>query len=104
MVKLEQIEVGAWYQRLGAEVFQIIEKDDDTETIEVMYFDGSLEEMEFDAWARHEISNAAEPEDWLGSMDMDREDFVMELDDPELREWDAVSSLDQFDAQYSELY
>ena len=43
-------------------------------TIELQYFDGTIEELDFDEWREEEIVAASPPEDWTGSVDVDAED------------------------------
>ena len=73
-----QPEIGAWYRARGGESFEVVAIDEDDGTIEVQYFDGTVEEMDQEDWdAQHasgEISEAEAPEDWSGSVDVDSED------------------------------
>ena len=73
-----QPEIGAWYRARGGESFEVVAIDEDDGTIEVQYFDGTVEEMEREDWdAQHksgEISEAEAPEDWSGAVDVDGED------------------------------
>jgi Family of unknown function (DUF6763) len=66
--------VGNWYQ-LEGERFEVVAIDDDDATIEIQYFDGTVEEMDFEDWEAHCEDKAVEqvdaPEDWSGSVDVD---------------------------------
>ncbi len=42
--------VGQWYRGATNELFEVVAIDDQDETIEVQYFDGTVTEMEFDSW------------------------------------------------------
>ncbi len=70
--------VGEWYRFTGGDLFEVVAVDEDEGTIEIQYFDGTVEEIEAEDWAAqwydHEIESAAAPEDWSGSVDMDAED------------------------------
>jgi len=67
--------IGSWYRFTGGDVFEIVALDEDDGTLELQYYDGTIEEMELDDWyARcqlREIEVAAAPEDWTGSVDVD---------------------------------
>ncbi|MFO1425870.1 MAG: DUF6763 family protein [Steroidobacteraceae bacterium] len=67
--------IGNWYRFTGGEVFEIVALDEDDGTIELQYFDGTVEEMDLEDWQSRaeigEIQVAAAPEDWSGSVDMD---------------------------------
>jgi hypothetical protein len=70
--------IGKWYKILGSDSFEVVAIDDDDGTIELQYFDGTVEEMDIEDWqAEHEGGNLEEiepPEDWTGSVDIDPED------------------------------
>jgi len=73
-----QPEIGSWYRLRGGESFEVVAVDEDDSTIEVQYFDGTVEEMELEDWearrSNGEIADAQAPEDWSGSIDADSED------------------------------
>jgi hypothetical protein len=73
-----QPEIGSWYSLPGGESFEVVAVDEDDSTIEVQYFDGTVEELDLEDWkARRstgEIADAEAPEDWSGSVDVDSED------------------------------
>jgi hypothetical protein len=70
--------IGDWYSLRGGELFEVVAVDDGDGTIEVQYFDGTLEEIDMDDWKAQnsagEIEQAEPPEDWTGSVDVDPED------------------------------
>ncbi len=65
--------VGQWYRGVTDELFEVVAIDDQDETIEVQYFDGSVTEMDLDSWNEQlldgEIEMADAPEDCSGSID-----------------------------------
>ena len=69
--------IGNWYQILGSDSFEVVAFDEDDGTIELQYFDGTVEEMDLEDWqAEHEAGALVEveaPEDWTGSVDVDPE-------------------------------
>jgi hypothetical protein len=69
--------IGDWYSLRGGELFEVVAVDDASSTVEVQYFDGTVEEIELDDWhaqcAAGEIEEAEPPEDWTGSVDIDTE-------------------------------
>jgi hypothetical protein len=72
--------VGKWYARPGGDSFEIVAIDSDDGTIEIQYFDGTIEELDFDEWREDEIVAASPPEDWTGSVDVEPEDTENEFD------------------------
>src|SRR5665213_3549914 len=70
--------VGQWYRGGTNELFEVVAIDDQDQTIEIQYFDGSVTEVDFDSWNEQlldELIDAAEPpEDWSGAVDVEAED------------------------------
>jgi hypothetical protein len=83
--------VGQWYRGATNELFEVVAIDDEDETIEVQYFDGSITEMEFDSWneqlADDDLEVADAPEDWTGSVDIDSEDLDRQPEDHARANW-----------------
>lgn len=68
--------VGEWYHMPEkAQKFQVVAIDDHSDTVEIQYFDGNLDEMDLAAWYALDVEHVEEPEDWTGPMDM------LDLDD-----------------------
>ena len=89
--------VGQWYRGVTNELFEVVAIDDADETIEVQYFDGSITEMEFDAWNEQlldaDIEMADAPEDWSGSVDVGSEDLDREPEDQGRPRWSERGAL-----------
>ncbi len=68
--------IGQWFRRANGTVFEVVALDDATGTIEIQQFDGTLDEVDNDAWVQWPLVEVSAPEDWSGSVDMDPEDFV----------------------------
>ncbi|TLY79751.1 MAG: hypothetical protein E6K49_03315 [Gammaproteobacteria bacterium] len=68
-------EIGLWYRLSGGELFEVVAVDDDDGTIDIQYFDGTVEEMDIEDWdAQWEdgvLETAEAPEDWSGSVDVE---------------------------------
>jgi hypothetical protein len=83
--------VGQWYRGATNELFEVVAIDDQDQTIELQYFDGTVTEMEFDAWNEHlldELIDAADaPEDWSGAVDVESEDLDREFEDTGRAVW-----------------
>jgi hypothetical protein len=89
--------VGNWYRQENGEIFEVVAVDTADSTVEIQYFDGTIEEYDFDAWEELEIEEAEPPEDWTGSVDVD-DDEVEELQDkPEEDFDDPLEYLDRQD-------
>lgn len=70
--------IGEWYRMREGGLLEVVALDEADGTVEVQYFDGTVEEIELEDWhARFgagEIEEADAPEDWSGSVDVDRDD------------------------------
>ncbi len=70
--------IGSWYRIQGGESFEVVAIDEDDGTIELQYFDGTLEEMDIEDWQAEQEAGTLEeieaPEDWTGSVDVDPEE------------------------------
>lgn len=73
--------VGQWFRRPNGTLFEVVALDEDDGTIEVQYFDGTIDEIEFEAWPNMLLREVGAPEDWSGPLDMDPDDY--EGDDEE---------------------
>lgn len=67
--------IGSWYRRTNGQLFEVVAVDEDDATIELQFFDGTIDEVERDTWSKLLIERVAAPEDWSGSVDMDPDDF-----------------------------
>src|SRR5262245_51388867 len=72
--------IGKWYARPGGDSFEIVAYDRDDGSIEIQYFDGTIEEMDIEDWREEEIVAASPPEDWTGSVDVEPEDCENEFE------------------------
>jgi len=85
-------EIGHWYRAIANDsFFEVVAIDYDEQSIEIQYFDGEIEEVEFSGWKTLIPIEAAPPEDWTGPYEIDRQD-------PAFNEYainEALISLDQ---------
>jgi len=96
--------IGEWYRLSGGELLEVVALDELDGTIEVQYFDGTVEELDLDDWRAQRtcgaIAEAEAPEDWSGSVDIEPEDGRAEADpigdDLRLRA-DRLDDLDLFE-------
>ena len=72
--------IGEWFRRTGGDSFEVVAIDRDDHTIEIQYFDGTVEEMELEEWREAEIESCEAPEDWTGSLDVEPEDTENEYE------------------------
>jgi hypothetical protein len=79
MAKLAPV-IGEWYRRPGGDSFEVVAIDRDDRTIEIQYFDGTVEELEIEEWYEAGIEAGDAPEDWTGSLDVDPEDTENEYE------------------------
>lgn len=87
--------IGSWYRDARGTVFEVVAIDDDDHTLEIQYFDGSVEEFDLDMWWETPMEMVEPPEDWSGSLDIDREDYGVDLGEIPAEEW--VTAMDFID-------
>ena len=75
---VHQPGIGEWFRVNGGESFEVVAIDDDDGTIDIQYFDGTVEEMDIEDWEAladdGSLESAEPPEDWSGSVDVDPDD------------------------------
>ncbi len=89
--------IGNWYRKENGERFEIVAVDVDDATIEIQYFDGTIEELDMDAWEEMPLEEVEPPEDWTGSVDVDEEEVEDLKDEPEEEFDDPLEYLDRQD-------
>lgn len=95
MTEADPIE-GNWYLDLDSnQKFEVLVVDSDAGTVEIQYFDGSIDEIDLDAWQEMNLEPIEEPEDWTGPID-DVEPEDIELSEMGLEEGDEEWSEDSF--------
>jgi hypothetical protein len=87
-MSVQQPGIGEWYRLSDGDSFEVVALDETDGTVEVQYYDGTVEELDLDDWlaqrARGEIQDAEAPEDPTGSYDQDAEDDDQQTFSPEL--------------------
>lgn len=68
--------VGEWYQDTEGQIFEVVAMDEDENHIEIQYFGGEIDEMDFEAWESSVVEMVEQPEDWSGPYDdLERDDL-----------------------------
>lgn len=79
--------IGSWYKDASGAVFRIVALDDDDNTLEIQYFDGSVEEFDLDTWWETPMEMIEPPDNWSGPLDLDREDYGVDIAELPPEEW-----------------
>jgi len=69
-------QIGHWYRRTNGSLFEVVALDQDDDTVEVQFFDGTIDQIDLESWPNLLLESVGAPEDWSGSVDMDPEDFL----------------------------
>ena len=77
-MRIAEPVIGDWYRRPNGSLFEIVAFDEQAATIELQFFDGTIDELDMETWPTLVIEKVGAPEDWSGSVDMDPEDFTGE--------------------------
>lgn len=90
--------IGDWYRTASGDNFEIVALDPDDETLEIQYFDGTVEELDLDTWYELDVDAIEPPEDWSGSLDIERDDYGVDLESPGTENWsNPLDSIDRED-------
>jgi len=95
--------IGDWYRlKESGALFEVVAFDADDGTIEIQYFDGTVEEMDIEDWDGQwedgALESAEPPEDWSGSVDVEPEEGSNRRGDASESEFNMrASSLDGID-------
>jgi hypothetical protein len=84
--------IDEWYRHLDkGQRFVVVAIDEDSGTIEVQDFDGTLEEIEFETWYEMELEPCQAPESWAGAVDVgNADDYGTEVTDTSGHDWNAA--------------
>lgn len=91
----EPPRIGDWYLNPQGSLFEVVAIDPDDGTLEVQYADGAVEELDADTWEELRPVPSEPPEDWSGSMDVERDDYGADVEDGDRGLW--ANPLDSFD-------
>lgn len=75
VIPVPEPAIGRWYRRPNGQLFEVVAVDENDATIELQFFDGTIDEVDQETWEKLLIERVAAPEDWSGSVDMDPEDY-----------------------------
>ena len=94
---LREFSIGDWYQAED-QSFEIVGLDPKAEIVLVQYYDGALDEIDFESWGELNARPTAPPENLSGALDAEAEDFGLIDDHPGRRgDADPVRWLDAHD-------
>ena len=68
--------IGQWFRRPNGTLFEVVAIDEEGGTVELQQFDGTIDEIDMEAWPDLLLTEISAPEDWSGSVDMDPEDYI----------------------------
>ena len=95
MQKIEPV-VGHWYQRPGRASFEVVAVDERARTVELQFYDGTVDELDREAWDTAYVMPIEPPEDYSGSLDLEGDHYDAKDDDTVVQHWS--SALDYFDS------
>ena len=67
--------IGQWFRRPNGALLEVVAVDEGDNTIEIQFFDGTIDEIPIESWREQLLVEVAAPEDWSGSVDMDPDDY-----------------------------
>lgn len=64
MATLVKPIVGDWYKTTEGQMFEVIASDEEEQVIEVQFYDGTVEEYDFETWANLDPEEMEAPVAW----------------------------------------
>ena len=80
-------QVGAWYRLPDGKMFEVVAIDEQDRTIDVQHYDGTVEEWDLEPWTDLNPERGEAPEDWTGSVDIDKADYGADFDEGPHEQW-----------------
>lgn len=72
----EHPDIGDWYKdQEYNQVFEVVASDDFDDYVEIQYFAGEIEELDFETWYELDLKRIPAPEDCSGPFEVSREDL-----------------------------
>ncbi len=83
--------ISNWYIHQDRDLkFQVVAIDESESVIEIQYFDGDIEEIDFDDWYSMDLEAIESPEDISGALDVSElDDLGSSITDTETQDWDT---------------
>jgi hypothetical protein len=72
--------IGDWYRRSNGTLLKIVAADEEDATIEIQFFDGTIDEVDFETWNSMMLERVGAPEDWSGEIPLGYHDPLSFLD------------------------
>ncbi len=76
--------IGQWYRDVDDRIFEVVASD--TDSIDIQFYDGDVEELDREVWDELAVSVIAEPNDARGPFDFD-DDLNILAEDYHPRQW-----------------
>ena len=79
--------VGNWYDSKDFyECFKVVDVDEKSSSVEIQYFDGDIEEIDYEVWLASHPHEISEPEDASAPYELEHEDMLNLLNEIENQE------------------
>ena len=88
-------QIGEWFEAVNGDKFEIVAVEEQDAILEIQHFDGAVEEIDMESWSEMEVSPIEAPEDWSGSLDIERVDYGVDLELTAPN--DDINPLDRFE-------
>lgn len=83
--------VDEWYHYPEkAQKFKVTGLDEHSATVEIQFFDGTVDEFDIDTWRQLDVERIETPEDWTGPLDnIDKAELNKEGAEMQREDWEA---------------
>lgn len=78
--------VGNWYEHVDkGQKFEVVSIDEDSGMVEIQYYDGDIEDIDYEAWYELDLEPSEPPDEWTGPI-ADADDEEVGFTEPETEE------------------
>lgn len=89
----EHPAIGDWYKdQEYNQIFEVVASDDRDDYVEIQYFAGEIEELDFETWYELDLKPIPAPEDCSGPFEVPREDLGYTDDTIHPEDWSGPLS------------
>jgi hypothetical protein len=80
-------DIGQWYLNdESKQQFEVVALDLDSDSVEIQYFEGEIDDMDFETWYSLPLISMDAPEDWSGPFETD-DYYLDDSEEAEYSEW-----------------
>jgi hypothetical protein len=93
--------IGQWYLNKSGTAFEVVAIDEASDAIDIQFVDGTVDELDFERWARSTTEEIGTPDDCISSLDIPGDADIIQNEFVPRSDW--LDTLDFMDIEYVDL-